>query len=115
MRRMKAVALKYTAEDAAPKIVASGAGFVAERIIRAAKDAGIPSYRDPDVVYALNRLNIGDEIPPELYVVVAQILIFVRDMDERGSGGKRPPPARALDKPLRNAVAQHGQRPPFHA
>ncbi len=90
LRRMKAVALQYSDKDSAPKVVASGSGFVADKIIRAAKEAGIPTHRDPDVVYALNKLNIGDEIPPELYTVVAQILLFVRAMDEKN--GKKPPP-----------------------
>lgn len=78
----EAVALEYTPDQRAPKIIASGKGFVAERIISEARGHGIPLHKDPDLASALNLLKIGDEIPQELYSVVAQILIHVGNIDK---------------------------------
>ena len=77
-----AVALSYEAGDAAPKILASGKGYVAEQIIVEAKKADVPFYQDNDLAETLSKLNIGDAIPPELYEVVAEILVFVNDMEK---------------------------------
>lgn len=76
-----AVALAYTPGDAAPKILATGKGTLADRIIETAKEADVPTYKDDKLVDTLSRLEIGDMIPPELYEVVAEILVFVNDMD----------------------------------
>ena len=77
-----AVALSYMPGDAAPKILATGKGAVAERIIETAKEADVPTYKDGKLADTLSRLEIGDMIPPELYEVVAEILVFVNDMDK---------------------------------
>ena len=78
----KAAVLKYMPEeDNAPRLVACGKGRVAEKIIEAAEENHIPLYKDPELAGALNELNIGDEIPPELYEVVAEILVFVCGID----------------------------------
>ena len=77
-----AVALSYEAGDAAPKILASGKGYVAEQIIEEAKKADVPFYQDNELAQTLSKLNIGDAIPPELYEVVAEILVFVNDMEK---------------------------------
>ncbi|MBN2124027.1 MAG: EscU/YscU/HrcU family type III secretion system export apparatus switch protein [Deltaproteobacteria bacterium] len=85
----RAVALKYdSARDSAPRITAKGSGVVAERIIELAQKTGIPLREDPDLVGALIQLDFYEEIPPELYKVVAEILAFSyrlnRRMMERG-------------------------------
>ena len=77
-----AVALSYEAGAAAPKILASGKGYVAEQIIEEAKKADVPFYQDNELAQTLSKLNIGDAIPPELYEVVAEILVFVNDMEK---------------------------------
>ncbi|MBR5636133.1 MAG: EscU/YscU/HrcU family type III secretion system export apparatus switch protein [Pseudobutyrivibrio sp.] len=77
-----AVALSYEAGDTAPKILASGKGYVAEQIIEEAKKADVPFYQDNELAQTLSKLNIGDAIPPELYEVVAEILVFVNDMEK---------------------------------
>ncbi len=77
-----AVALSYEAGDAAPKILASGKGYVAQQIIEEAKKADVPFYQDNELAETLSKLNIGDAIPPELYEVVAEILVFVNDMEK---------------------------------
>ena len=81
-RNKTAVALSYEAGDAAPKILASGKGYVAEQIIEEAKKADVPFYQDSELAQTLSKLNIGDAIPPELYEVVAEILVFVNDMEK---------------------------------
>ena len=77
-----AVALAYEAGDSAPKILATGKGYVAEQIIEEAKKADVPFYQDNELAETLSKLNIGDAIPPELYEVVAEILVFVNDMEK---------------------------------
>lgn len=76
-----AVAVAYNPGDVAPKILAAGKGAVAERIIEKAKENDIPFYQDNQLAETLSKLEIGDTIPPELYEVVAEILVFVDDMD----------------------------------
>lgn len=77
-----AVAVAYEPGERAPKIIAAGKGMVAEKIIEKAKEAEIPFYRDDKLADTLSKLEIGDNIPPELYEVVAEILVFVDDMDK---------------------------------
>ena len=76
-----AVAVAYNPGEVAPKILAGGKGEVAERIIETAKENDVPFYQDNKLAETLSRLQIGDTIPPELYEVVAEILVFVDDMD----------------------------------
>lgn len=77
-----AIALSYDPEQDAPKVVASGKGALAERIIEQAKDAKVPVHKDSKLADTLSRLEIGEMIPPELYQVVAEILVFVDQMDK---------------------------------
>lgn len=78
----QAVALEYDPGDEAPKIVATGRGKIAERIIEEAKEAKVPVHRDDKLADTLSKLDIGDFIPPELYEVVAEILVFVDQMEK---------------------------------
>ena len=78
-----AVALGYDpSEDGAPKVIASGRGALADKIIEQAKDNNIPVHQDDKLADTLSRLEIGEMIPPELYEVVAEILVFVDAMDK---------------------------------
>ncbi|MCR5477464.1 MAG: EscU/YscU/HrcU family type III secretion system export apparatus switch protein [Lachnospiraceae bacterium] len=82
-RKIKqAIALEYDPADEAPKVIASGRGALAEKIIEKAKEADVPIHRDDKLADTLSRLEIGEMIPPELYEVVAEILIFVDSMDK---------------------------------
>lgn len=72
----KAVALQYTLNRPAPVIVASGRGYVAERIIELADEAGIPIRDDPMLVEALATLELDEEIPNDLYLAVAEALVW---------------------------------------
>ena len=78
----QAVALSYDPNDDAPRVIASGKGALAERIIEKAKESEVPVHRDDKLADTLSRLEIGDAIPPELYEVVAEILVFVDAMDK---------------------------------
>ena len=76
-----AVAVAYEPGESAPKILATGKGEVAEKIIEKAKENDVPLYKDNKLADTLSKLKIGDATPPELYEVVAEILVFVDDMD----------------------------------
>jgi flagellar biosynthesis protein len=78
----QAIALSYDPGDDAPRVIASGKGALAERIIEKAKESEVPVHRDDKLADTLSRLEIGDMIPPELYEVVAEILVFVDAMDK---------------------------------
>lgn len=80
-KKKKAVALTYDPNNEAPQVVASGRGVVAERIIERAKEADVATYEDEGLADTLLKLEIGDMIPPELYGVVAEILVYVDKMD----------------------------------
>lgn len=78
----KAVALKYSnLKDAVPKIAASGKGILADKILELAEEQNIAIYKDPGLVDALVQFDIGQEIPPELYQAVAEILAFIYTVD----------------------------------
>ena len=77
----KAVALAYTKGEQAPKVVASGKGYMAEKIIEKAEESSVPIHEDAKLADTLSTLDVGEYIPPELYEVVAEILIYVDDMD----------------------------------
>lgn len=83
-RRPRAAALHYDPErDAAPRLVARGDGHLAERILALAREHGIPVHEDRGLVDVLSRLEIGTEIPPELYRVVAEIIAFIYRLQQR--------------------------------
>lgn len=81
-KRKKAVALMYDPENMAPSVVASGQGAIAERIIEKAQESDVATYKDEGLADTLLKLEIGDMIPPELYGVVAEILVYVDKMDK---------------------------------
>jgi flagellar biosynthesis protein len=82
-----AVALKYEPrEGSAPVIVAKGKGRIAEKIIEIAREKGIVLYEDPLLIEILGGLDLGEEIPQELYQIIAEILAFVYRLDETAGG-----------------------------
>ncbi len=82
--RQKAVALRYEAErDSAPRVVAKGAGVIAERIIEVAREHGIYVHEDPDMVAVLSKLDVDTAIPEGLYKAVAEVLAFVYKLNRR--------------------------------
>lgn len=81
-KRRKAVALSYDPSNKAPQVIASGQGVVADRIIQKAEESDVATYIDEGLADTLLKLDIGDMIPPELYGVVAEILVYVDRMDK---------------------------------
>ena len=79
----QAIALSYNPDEDAPKVIASGKGALAERIIEKAKEADVPVHRDDKLADTLSRLEIGDMIPPELYEVVAEILVHIYKLNHK--------------------------------
>ncbi|HON39617.1 MAG TPA: EscU/YscU/HrcU family type III secretion system export apparatus switch protein [Deltaproteobacteria bacterium] len=78
----KAVALKYErGKDPAPRVTAKGRGVVAERILAIAREHNIPIRQDKALLDALYRLDINEEIPEDLYRVIAEVLAFVYRMN----------------------------------
>lgn len=82
--RRKAVALRYQAEsDAAPRIVAKGAGYLADRILDLARRHGVSIHEDRDLVEVLSKLDVDTPIPESLYRAVAEVLAFVYRLNRR--------------------------------
>ena len=89
----KAVALQYSPEkDSAPVIVASGMGYMAEKITEAARRSGVPVYEDDSLATLLSRLKLGAAVPEELYKAVVEIYIYflgyVPETEEKKDGEK---------------------------
>ena len=76
-----AVALQYGAGDAAPVVVASGMGYMAEKIVETASDAGVPIYEDNSLATALSQLKLGQEIPEDLYKAIVEIYVYFLNFD----------------------------------
>jgi flagellar biosynthesis protein len=83
----RAAALRYDGRDA-PRVVATGRDHVAEKILEAAREAGVPLREDPMLMEALQTLELDQEIPPELYRAVAEALAWAYRLS-----GKRAPRA----------------------
>lgn len=81
-RSKLAIALSYNPGEEAPTVIATGKGELAERIIDKAEESDVPVYEDEKLAKTLSKLELGDSIPPELYGVVAEILVFVDRMDK---------------------------------
>ena len=78
--KRRAVALKYDSRNnRAPIIVASGMGYLAERITEAAAEAGVPVYEDDSLAVLLSQMKLGSSIPEELYQAVVEIYLYFLD------------------------------------
>ncbi|MDR3296129.1 MAG: EscU/YscU/HrcU family type III secretion system export apparatus switch protein [Clostridiales Family XIII bacterium] len=88
---LRAAALQYdTEQDRAPHVVAAGSGYVAQRILQVAMENGIAIYHDDSAATMLAKLDIGKEIPPELYQIVVNIYISLLDAADRRHNPKKP-------------------------
>ena len=72
----KAAALKYDGGSRAPVVLAAGSGYVAQKIIDVAQKSDIPVYQDNSLATLLSQLNVGKEIPPELYQAIVEIYVY---------------------------------------
>ena len=95
-RKKRAVALQYGADDAAPVVVASGMGYLAEKIVDVAQENGVPVYEDDSLATILSQLKLGQEIPPELYQAIVDIYLYFLNFDpnrrESAAGPDTPQP-----------------------
>lgn len=79
--RAEAVALAYNAGQSAPTVVAKGRGLIAAEIISRAKEAGVYVHESPELVALLMQVDLDARIPPELYVVVAELLAWLYSLE----------------------------------
>lgn len=85
--RAQAVAIAYETGDTAPKVVAKGRGLVAQEIIERAKEAGVFVHESPELVSLLMDVDLDTQVPPQLYIAVAELLAWLYRVE------KREPPA----------------------
>jgi flagellar biosynthesis protein len=84
MSDRRATALHYSG-SAAPKVVATGRGLIAERIVEVARESGVPIKEDPALADLLASLDLGTEVPEDLYVAVAEALAWAYRLDARAA------------------------------
>ncbi|WP_062046431.1 EscU/YscU/HrcU family type III secretion system export apparatus switch protein [Bacillus sp. JCM 19034] len=77
-----AAVIRYDHEDDTPKVVAHGKGQVANQIIEIAKKNNIQMQEDPLLVENLLDMDLGDNIPPQLYTIMAEILLLIEEMEK---------------------------------
>ena len=103
--KRRAVALQYGPDDAAPVVVASGMGYMAEKIVSVAQENGVPVYEDDSLATILTQLNLGQEIPPALYQAIVEIYVYFLNFDlsrrEKAAAEKAP----AEEAPVEEAPA----------
>ncbi len=86
----QAIALKYDVDkDKAPKIIATGKGYIADMILQVAEENQVPFYEDENLTQLLSKLDINDEIPGDLYTLVAEVLAFVFQLDKLAKKRKK--------------------------
>ena len=79
-----AVAIRYDLQkDRAPRIIGKGKGELAERMLAIAKEHKIPVREDPELIEVLAKLDVQEEIPPELYQVMAEVLTFIYRVNKK--------------------------------
>ncbi|ENO87961.1 EscU/YscU/HrcU family type III secretion system export apparatus switch protein [Thauera linaloolentis] len=88
--RSEAVALAYTAGEAAPRVVAKGKGVLAREILERAREAGIYVHESPELVSLLMQVDLDARIPPQLYIAVAELLAWLYRVEGGASAGPVP-------------------------
>jgi flagellar biosynthesis protein len=87
---LKVTALRYDPDkNNSPVIVAAGTGFVAQKILNVAEENGIPIYHDDSAATLLSKLQMGQEIPPELFQIVVNIYVSLLNLAEGNDVGDR--------------------------
>ena len=86
-----AVSLQYKKGiNTAPKVTAKGQGWMAEKIIKMARERNVPIREDRDVINLLSEIDVGREVPESLYKVVAELLAWVYQLNKNYSGSNKP-------------------------
>lgn len=104
----RAVALQYGVMDQAPVVVAAGMGYLAERIVDVAGESGVPVYEDNSLATILSQLNLGQEIPEELYRAVVEIYVYFLNFDPNDPGKRLDKQA---EQPPAPAAPEEGPPP----
>ena len=87
-KRPLATALSYDPDkDNAPRVVATGKGSIAERILERAQEAGVPIYKNEPLALTLAGLGLEEEIPPEFYQLVAEVIAWVYELENKKAEG----------------------------
>lgn len=81
--RPTAVAVRYDTRDSAPRVVAKGYGNIAETIIRSAKAHDLYVHESPELVNLLMQVDLDAQIPPQLYVAIAELLAWIYALEEK--------------------------------
>lgn len=81
--RTSAVAVRYDTQDTAPRVVAKGYGTIADTIIRTAKENNLYVHESPELVNLLMQVNLDAQIPPQLYVAIAELLAWIYALEEK--------------------------------
>ena len=82
-QRKSAIALTYSQTDSAPRVVAKGRGAIAEKIIERAREHGVYVHESPELVTLLMQVNLDAAIPPQLYVVIAELLVWLYGIENK--------------------------------
>ncbi|SDX46480.1 flagellar biosynthesis protein [Collimonas sp. OK242] len=85
--RKDVVALSYARPDSAPVAVAKGYGAVADAIVQRARENGLYAHASPDLVKLLMHVDLDQQIPPQLYLAVAELLAWIYSLED---GQKQP-------------------------
>ncbi|MFV9509883.1 EscU/YscU/HrcU family type III secretion system export apparatus switch protein [Tepidibacillus sp. LV47] len=87
-QKKKAVALNYDPnQNQAPRVVAKGEGYIAEKIIEKAKVHDVMIYEDKSLVQLLYQLELNSQIPPELYPIIAEVFALVYQGEKMAKRG----------------------------
>ncbi len=81
-QQLTAAAIRYMPDDYAPRIVAKGRGAVAEAIIERARASGVYVHESPELVALLMRVDLDSHIPPQLYMVIAELLVWLYRLEQ---------------------------------
>lgn len=81
--RSSAVAIRYDTKDDAPRVVAKGYGNIADIIIRTAQENNLYVHESPELVGLLMQVDLDSQIPPQLYVAIAELLAWIYSLEER--------------------------------
>lgn len=86
LARKTAVAVSYETRDHAPRVVAKGYGIVADAIVRTAQENGLYVHESPELVGLLMQVDLDSQIPPQLYLAVAELLAWLYRLEAGGEG-----------------------------
>lgn len=89
-KRPQAVAVTYDDRTSAPRVVAKGYGTLAETIIQTAKSHGLYVHESPELVNLLMQVDLDEQIPPELYIAIAELLAWLYQIEGKALDARNP-------------------------